>query len=116
MRSARVENACVEAEAQVFVEPHAEIGFPLRLSEIVERAHLGLIVRALEDLGRHAAAQLAVSRIAIPNRCELRADARRFSAVGGTTRESAWRPRPDRHEAESDAAFLAAIDIDRQRS
>src|SRR5262245_54892849 len=56
-----IENARLEAEAKVFVEPRAQIALTLRLEKVVKGAHLGLVIRAGADLFRRGNAKLTVT-------------------------------------------------------
>src|SRR5438270_11778434 len=67
----------LQAEAQVLLQPGAEVGLALRLIQVVEGAHLRLVVAAAADLRGAVRAQLAVLRPAVPRRRQHGADAGR---------------------------------------
>ena len=60
-----VEDAGFETEAEVFVEPRAQVGLALRLAQMMKRADFSAIVRALPYRGRAGKRELRVSRMAV---------------------------------------------------
>src|SRR5262249_59025479 len=64
--SGREQHTHVEASRGVFLQPRAQVDFPLRLKEVVERAHLRLVVGAAQDFLGAGARQLGIPRIAVP--------------------------------------------------
>ena len=62
----------MQAEAQILVEAHAQVGFALRLEESMQDAHLAAVVGAGADRKIGHATQLAVGRIAVAQRGEMR--------------------------------------------
>src|SRR5688500_9402758 len=71
----------LKPKAQIFVEPDAEVGLALRLVEVAVDAHFRPIFGAGSDQSRGASAELPVSRVAEPLRCEDGLDLRHV--VGG---------------------------------
>ena len=69
-----MDDSRLEPEAQVLLEPDMEVGLSLGREDVVEHAHLGLVVGARLNLLRAALAQLAVGRVAVALRRELRLD------------------------------------------
>src|SRR4051812_19730541 len=60
----------LEPEAQILVQPDAQVGLALPVVEVPEDAHLGPVLRTFADLGRRAPAEPAVARVAETQRGE----------------------------------------------
>src|SRR6266481_6706715 len=67
-----VENAGLEAEAQIFFKAHPHVAFALRLKKIVKCTHFRFVVGAGTDLFGCSNAQLAISGIRVAERSESR--------------------------------------------
>lgn len=61
----RVEDAGLEAEAEVLVEADLQVALALRRVQLVRDAHLALVARTHADRVDGGAAQLHVARVAI---------------------------------------------------
>src|SRR5437879_12820686 len=91
--SSRVEDAGLEAEAQVLVQANPRVGLTLRFVELVESAHLGFVVGTGPDLRWAADAKLPVAGGAVPGggqardepRHDLRLDLRALEVGDGVT-------------------------------
>ena len=59
-----VDQGGFETEAQILVQPHAQVGFALRLLELLKNTHFSAVVGPLADHARRAPAELAVAGIA----------------------------------------------------
>src|SRR5215510_10091912 len=108
-----VEQAGFETEAQVFVEPCPQMGLALWLEQVMECAHLGLVVGALPDLRRAGRAQLAVAGVAKTRRHQPRSNqgavrCRLALMAGGNARACG-------QVTEAHAAFLPALGNDRSK-
>src|SRR5205085_9165615 len=110
-----VENTCFQTEAQILVEARAQVGCALRLIELMERAHLGLVVCALPDFDGAIRAQLAIARIAVLQRVERRTHPRllrRTAARLRLTMKLSRHARVRRHVRETHAALLQTLRFD----
>ena len=63
--STPIENACIQAKAQIFIQPDLQIGLSLGLIKPVQYAHFAFIMGAAADTFGCHLAQLTVGRIAI---------------------------------------------------
>src|SRR5215212_9320190 len=79
----RGNDAGVHVGRRVLVEPRAQVGRALRLEEIVEDAHLRLVVGPALDLGRAGGAEARVVGRAVAQGVELRVYALACVRAGG---------------------------------
>ena len=79
-------NADVHARRRELFEPRAQVVPALRLKQIVEDAHFGLVLRAAADFSRARSSQLRVPRVAVSNTGELRPHAQPLARNRGLLR------------------------------
>src|SRR5260370_18868726 len=72
------EDPLIHTGRGVFIQPHAQIGFPLRLKQIVEHAHFRFVIRAALYFEGAVVRELTVGRLAVPQAVEPRPQALRF--------------------------------------
>jgi hypothetical protein len=63
--SGLMEKTGLEAEAEIFLQPHAEVGFAATLAGGVTRARLAFVVGTAADGGGREQAELAVAGLAV---------------------------------------------------
>src|SRR5712691_2723085 len=74
----REEDALIQTGGGVFFQPNAQISFPLRLKQIVERAHFRFVIRAALYFDGAVVCELTVGRLAVAQGVEPRPHAFRF--------------------------------------